>query len=182
MRKIIYLCLVICLSGCGIFKKNTKNKLVDKTETTTKQVTKTAELITDKSKITINERADSSIYTKPQQSVGTNKIGFHIDSLVYGLTAISNNLIDVKLSLDSNGVLTTTALIKPQRVDFKIDRTTEINKDITANKSGQVDQKINEQKDIKIVDSTSEPTGVGMLGVIVIVAVACLFLWIISKR
>jgi hypothetical protein len=172
----------MCLASCGIFKKNTKNKLVDKTETTSTTQIKTAEIITDKSKITITEKADTTAYTKPQQTSGTNKIGLHIDSLVNGLTAISNDLLDVKMVLDSNGVLTTTALIKPQKVALKFDRNIQIDKNVAGNKSGEMNQHSTKKKDVKVVDSVSEPTGMGMIGYLGLAALALFFIWLIWKK
>ncbi|NII81762.1 MULTISPECIES: hypothetical protein [unclassified Pedobacter] len=182
MRRLLFLCMIMCLSSCSLFKKNTKNKLVDNTETTISSHSKTAEIIADKSKITITEKADTSAYTKPQQTTGTNKIGLHIDSLVNGLTAISNDLLDVKMVLDSNGVLTTTAFIKPQIVALKFDRNTQIDKDVTGSKYAHVDQQVTEKKDVKVVDSASEPSGLGMMGWICVVGIVCFFLWIGFKR
>ncbi|RZK59555.1 MAG: hypothetical protein EOO95_18115 [Pedobacter sp.] len=151
-------------------------------QATTETTVKSTELITDKSKITIKEKADTSVTTKPQTVSGAVKIGLNLDSLVNGLTAISNDLVDVKMVLDSNGILTTTAFMKPRTIDFKFDRTTMVDKDVT--KSGTVEQasKASVKQSTKEVKKESEPTPIGLWAWLGMGAIAGIVLYFIIKK
>jgi len=179
MRKLIYLLIICFLFSCGIFRKKSKDKLITSNSTSIESSVKSSEVTTDKSKITIKERADTIITTPSKQTSGQVKVGLNIDSLINGLTAISNDLVDVKLVLDSNGILTTTALVKPQHINFHFDRETTIDKDLTITKDQQEKKKETAKQSSKQVSNKSEPTSIGLwiwLGVAVIAGATLYFI------
>lgn len=182
MKNLLYLILIACLCSCGIFRKSSKDKVLTSNQVTTTKEVKSSELITDKSKITIREKADTSVVTPAKVTVGISKIGMNIDSLVNGLTAISNDLLDVKLVLDSNGVLTTTALIKAQKVPFHFDRETTIDKDVTGRKDIDSKDKSNSKASSKIVKKESEPTSIGLWAWLGMGVIAGIVLYFIIKK
>ncbi|RZJ91832.1 MAG: hypothetical protein EOO20_03980 [Chryseobacterium sp.] len=182
MRRLLFIIAICSLWGCGIFRKSSKDKLLTSSQSSIESTVKSSELVTDKSKITIKEKADTSLITKPQTVTGAVKIGLSMDSLVNGLTAISNDLVDVKMVLDSNGILTTTAVVKPQHIPFQFDRTTTIEKDVT--KSGATEQatKSTLKQSSKAVKKESAPTSFGLWAWLGIGAIAGIVLYFIIKR
>ncbi|MDQ1139402.1 hypothetical protein [Pedobacter agri] len=182
MRKLLFIIAICSLSSCGIFRKSSKDKLLTNSQATSESTVKSTELVTDKSKITIKEKADTSVTTKQQTVSGAVRIGLNMDSLVNGLTAISNDLVDVKMVLDSNGILTTTAVVKPQHIPFQFDRTTTIDKDVT--KSGATEQAIKStiKQSSKTVKKESEPTTTGLWAWLGMGAIAGIVLYFMVRR
>lgn len=179
MRWFLYLILVCSLASCGIFRKSSKDKTLTYSQTSVTREVAASVMIIDKSKVTIKEKADTSITTPSKQTTGQVKVGLNVDSLVNGLTAISNDLVDVKMVLDSNGILTTTAFIKPQQVNFHFDRETTIEKDVTSQKDISSKEKEATKQESKVVNKASEPTSIGLwawLGMGVIVGIVLYFI------
>lgn len=182
MKRLPYLFLICSLASCGIFRKSSKDKALTSSQTTTTKESKSSEFIIDKSKIIIKEKADTAITTPAKQTSGQVKVGLNMDSLVNGLTAISNDLVDVKLVLDSNGILTTTALIKPQQVNFHYDRETTIEKDVTGKKGAEAKENVKNKSDSKVVNNVSEPTSIGLWAWLGMGAIVGIVLYFIIKR
>lgn len=182
MRNLIYFIAICLIFSCGIFRKKSKDKLIASSQSTIQTDIKTSEVTTDRSKITIKERADTTITTPAKQTSGQVKVGLNMDSLVNGLTAISNDLVDVKLVLDSNGILTTTALVKPQQVKFHFDRETIINKDVTSEKKVDEKRKETAKQSTKQVTTKNDPTSIGLWTWLGIAAIAGITLYFIIKK
>lgn len=133
MRKIVncsLIMMIILLSGCGMFRKVFKSKEYSKLETKSGNRKDSTGLIIDKSVTTIKEKVDTVI-TVPGQTVRQDTY-LNMDSLVNGMTAVKNDLLDVRLILNPvTGILSTVAFIKPQNVPVKIDKETVKQNDIT---------------------------------------------------
>lgn len=131
MRRLTFILLVaIICSGCGVFRKVFKSKEYSKLETSSKSTKDSAGMIIDKSITTIKERIDTTVIV-PGQVVSQDTY-LNMDSLVNGLTAIKNDLIDVTLQLNPvTGILSVIAKIKPQRVSVKMAREIVKKNDIT---------------------------------------------------
>lgn len=130
MKNIISLLLiVVTLSGCGTFRKVFKLKESDRTEEQSEVKIDLTSTATDRSVTTITEKKDTTITTK--QAVVKQDTYLNKDSLVKGMVAIHNDLVDVKLKLDPvTGILSTIATVKPQLVPVNIDKTTRIEADV----------------------------------------------------
>lgn len=177
MRNYINLSLItvtLLFSGCGMFRKVFKYKEYSKLETKSEIRKDSTGLIIDKSVTTIKEKLDTVI-TVPGQTIRQDTY-LNMDSLVNGMTAVKNDLLDVRLVLNPiTGILSTVAFIKPQNVPVKIDKETIIQNDIT-----QQSYQSNLWKDSYYQASGSsnvekEPVswwwyaaGIGILGVIVV--------------
>lgn len=123
--------LATCLSSCGLFKKVHKESTLDKISTTSVAKSDSTGLTVDKSVTTIREHADSTIIV-PAKTV-TQETTFSMDSLVNGMTAVQNQLIDIRFTLNPvTNKLTTTAIIKPQAVSFSVNKETTRQNNITS--------------------------------------------------
>lgn len=121
---------MLLFSGCGMFRKVFKSKEYSKLETKSEIRKDSTGLIIDKSVTTIKEKLDTVI-TVPGQIVRQDTY-LNMDSLINGMTAVQNDLIDVQLKLNPiTGILSSVAFIKPQKVPIKIDKETVIQNDIT---------------------------------------------------
>lgn len=131
MKNILYILLVCLLSSCGLFRKVHKESTLDKITTSSIAKSDSSSISIDKSVTTIKERADTSV-TIPAKTV-TQETYFNMDSLINGMTAVKNELVDISFTLNPiTHKLTTTAIIKPQSVALSIDKTTIKANDITS--------------------------------------------------
>jgi len=170
MRKLIFIIAVTSLSSCGIFKRTSKDILKESSETKLEVKRDSLGIILDKSTIVIKESADSTVVTKKE--VVTNEAFFNMDSLVNGLTSISNDLVEVKQTLDTNTKkLKTVVTIKPRSFNFHVDKTTTINKDVTQQSKVKEAVLVTEHKTSRKVAVKKEPAkmGIWLVGLIVIV-------------
>jgi hypothetical protein len=177
MKKLIpCLLLVLSLSSCGIFKRVHREKTLDKVTTATVAKSDSTSLTIDKTVTTISEKADTTISTPAK--VTTGEVDFSMDSLVNGMTAVQNELIDIRFTLDPvTKKLITTALIKPQALTFAIDRTTVKANDITAQIKRVSENQTNAEETHTSTVVDKEPAGqvwyvVIILGVVVIIVFA----------
>jgi hypothetical protein len=131
MRRLTCLLLIaVACSGCGAFRKVLKLKESHSVEVTQERKTDSVGIRLDRSITTINETVDTSI-TTPARTV-IQDTPFNMDSLVNGMTAIKNDLIDVRLHLNPiTGVISTIATLKPQKLPVKMNRVTTKQSDIT---------------------------------------------------
>lgn len=182
MRRATCLIAICLLCSCGIFKRKSKDRLTASSQTSIQTEIKSSEITTDKSKITIRERADTTLTTPAKKTSGQSSIGLNMDSLVNGLTAISNDLVDVKLVLDTNGILTTTAFIKPQQFNFHFDRETTIHKDKSTDKKYVKNNKEKSQQSSKQVMTKSEPTSFSLWIWLGLGCIAGITLYFIVKK
>lgn len=124
------LALIVCFSGCGIFRKVHKENTLVKVETKQEVKKDSVGLIIDKSVITIKETIDTSITIPAKTVVQITEL--NMDSLVNGMTAIKNELVDVTLLLNPvTGILSVAAVIKKQVIPVKIERVITKHNDIT---------------------------------------------------
>lgn len=169
MRKLIIILLIVSLSSCGLFRRVKKDKTLEKIETRHQIKKDSIGIRIDKGTIEVKEQADTVVITKKKTT--TEKTAFNIDSLVNGLTAMSNDMVDVKVILDDAGMLVTTTTLKPQPVEFKYNRTTLIQKDITE-KSTKNEAVLNtEKKETKKVVKSKEPAKMGIWLIAAIVGI-----------
>jgi len=144
--KLLHLSLIIMIvlmSGCGTFRK--VFKLKERSSSSSSVVVKkdSTGLVVDKSLITVKEKVDTTIAVPGKQV--EQETFLNMDSLVNGMTAIKNDLIDVRLHLDPvSGILTAAAFIKPSKIPVQLDRTTTKQNDITS--SSSVSTKSDEKK------------------------------------
>lgn len=130
-------------------------------------------LTVDRSITTIKEKADTTVSTPA--AVVKQDVYLNMDSLVNGMTAVKNDLLDVKLVLNPvTGILSVTANVKPQSVKLQLDRTTTRANDITSstNVSKESEQKHEEEHRDKVVEK--EPKNSIWFIVMAVVVVAIL--------
>lgn len=180
MRILIIFLFALLISGCGIFKKSSRDILKENSETRIENKNDSVGIIVDKSKIVIKEKADTSILTKEEKTEATSIL--NMDSLVNGLTAISNDLVDVKMVLDtSTNKLTTTVTIKPRPITFHIDKTTTIDRDYTQKSKIDKGVLVSEKKNIKKFSVKKEPNKIGVWLIGVVVAIAGIVYYLLKK-
>lgn len=131
MNRLVVIALAcVTLSSCGTFKKVFKLKESSKVEVIQSKRTDSTGLKVDKSITVITERIDTTV-TVPGKTVKQDTY-LNMDSLVNGMTAVKNDLIDVRLHLNPiTGILSTVATIKPRPVVVGMDRQTTKQNDIT---------------------------------------------------
>lgn len=135
----IYILMTCLLAGCGIFRKVHKESALHQTESVAVSKSDSTNITIDKSVTTIKEKADTNVLV-PARTI-TQETYFNMDSLVNGMTAVKNGLIDIRLTLDPlTHKLSTTAVIKPQVIPVKIDKETTRTNDITS--GGQVSRSL----------------------------------------
>lgn len=177
MKKIIrilpLLLAILLISSCGMFRKVFKSKEYSKIETTSKITKDSAGIRSDKSVTTTTEIIDTTVAT-PEKIVKQD-VYLNMDSLINGLTAVKNDLLDVKLVFNPvTGLLTTTATIKPQKVPVLLNRQTVKQNDITEQSQTKNSR---EDKSKSIVDNSKiEKTpdltwGYVVLGVLIAIAI-----------
>lgn len=153
MKYILYIVLLCSLASCGIFLKVHKESALNKLETSSVVKSDSTGVTIDKSVITVKEKADTSV-TIPAKVI-SQEVTFNMDSLVNGMTAVKNDLIDIRFMLNPlTNKLTTTATIKPQVVPFQIDRETTRQNDITqtGTLSKSTESKSKEEHKTSVVD------------------------------
>lgn len=179
MKKITAVLLIFSLASCGIFKSVHKEKTLDKIETSTVSKSDSSGLTVDKSTTVIKERADTVI-TVPGRTVKQDTY-LNMDSLVNGMTAVKNDLLDVKLVLNPvTGILSVIADLHPQSIPVKIDKTTTKNNDITQSGSKSTENKsqTNEKHKSNNVEKTPKNS---VWFVIMVIAVAAVCIWGFKK-
>ncbi len=137
MRRLaLLLILPVLLSSCGAFREVFKLKESHKVEITQDRRTDSVGVTVDKSTTIITERVDTAV-TIPGATV-VQEVPLNMDSLINGMTAIKNDLIDVSLHLNPiTGVLTSVATLRARLVPVKLDRVTTKQNDITTNSRKQ---------------------------------------------
>jgi hypothetical protein len=180
MRKLLLLTLVVSLSSCGLFKKVHKENTLDKIQTTSVAKSDSTSLTVDKSVTTIKEKADTTVIIP--EKVVSQEVDFNMDSLVNGMTAVQNKLIDIRFLLDpATNKLTTTATIKPQGVSFVVNKETTIQKDISSqeNVAKEIKNSAKEVHEHDLVDK--KPFGTFWI-VVIILGVVGIFVFAVYKR
>lgn len=141
--------MIVLLSGCGAFRKVFKSKEYSKLETKSEARKDSVGLITDKSITTIKEKIDTTLIV-PEKVVKQDTY-LNMDSLVNGMTAIQNDIMDLRLVLNPvTGILSAVATIKPQSIPVLLNRETKKENDIS-----QQSNTSEEKKDFKNQSSGS---------------------------
>lgn len=185
MTRLIYL-IYICIlfSSCGAFRKVFKLKESERVEITQDRRTDSVGVTVDRSITTVREKLDTTIAT-PAKTVEQN-VPLNIDSLINGITAIKNELIDVKLHLNPiTGILSTVATIKPQQVSVRIDRVTTKQNNITQAAQKQEAVISNTKAEKKHAEVDREPMKVPnwiIVVAILLVAGVSAFFWVTRRR
>ncbi|WP_316743829.1 hypothetical protein [Pedobacter antarcticus] len=176
MKVILYILLVLCLSSCGLFRKIHKEKTLNKSESSVITKSDSSGVTIDKSVITTKDKLDT-IITLPGKTVKQD-VYLNMDSLINGMTAVKNDLLDVRLVLNPvTHVLSVEASLKPRDVPVKFDRETNRQNDIvqSGSKFGSKDEKLKESQETVIVDKQPKNTlwyAVIMLGIVAILVFA----------
>ncbi|AMQ00902.1 hypothetical protein AY601_4051 [Pedobacter cryoconitis] len=182
-RLILMLALIVSFSGCGIFKKVHKENSLAKVESKQEIQKDSVGLIIDKSVTTIKESIDTSI-TIPAKTVVQNT-ELNMDSLINGMTAIKNELVDVTLLLNPvTGMLSVAAVIKAQVIPVKMERQiTHHNDIIQSSRKTEAVLNTNKSSDEKsVLDKAPKNT---LWYVMIILAVIAVFagavIWLIKR-
>jgi hypothetical protein len=172
--------LILSLNSCGIFKKIHKEKSLVKVETKQEVKKDSTGLIIDKSVTVIKEKIDST-FTIPAKTVSQDS-ELNMDSLVAGMTAIKNDLVDVTLLLNPvTGVLTVAAQLKEQKIPVKIEREITKHNDITQS-THKTEAVLNTSKSIdKRSTVDKEPKNTVWYVVLILSAIA-LLRWLFKRR
>ncbi|SMC53474.1 DUF4381 domain-containing protein [Pedobacter nyackensis] len=184
MRRLICILVIAVLcSGCGVFRKVFKAKHSQSTELSSKSKKDSTGLIIDKSTTTIKEKIDTVI-TIPGQVVQQDTY-LNMDSLVNGMTAIKNDLIEVRLHLNPiTGILSVVANLKAQKVPVKLDRETTKQNDIVQQTSTKVENEDKSKQSSSASAIQKEPIEISgwLIGLgIVIFALLAVAYWLRKK-
>lgn len=161
------------LGSCGVFRKVHKESTLDKISTTKILKSDSSSFKIDKTVTTIKEKVDTD-FIIPGKIV-SQQTYFNMDSLVKGMTAVKNDLIDVRFKLNpTTHALTTTATLKPRPVPVQIDKETTIRNDVASgiNHMNEVNQESAEEHRTNLVDKEPKHTiwlTLGFLGLAFVV-------------
>lgn len=183
MKNLFLIIFVASLSSCGLFKRSTKNTLRESSSTSLKINKDSIGSIVDKTKIVIREKADTTVTTKKE--LVEAEAFFDMDSLVNGLTSISNDLVEVRQTLDTNTKkLKTVVTLKPRNIPFSFDKTTIINKDITQQSKVNEVVLATDKKSSRKVSSTKEPAkmGIWLIAVIVVFVIIAVAVYLYFRK
>lgn len=185
MKRAIYLLLIcVLLSSCGAFRKVFKLKESHMVEITQDRRTDSVGVTVDKSVTTIKERIDTTVTTPAQ--VVTQDTEMNMDSLINGMTAIKNDLIDVRLHLNPiTGVLSATATMKPRAIPVKLDRVTTKQNDISQQSKKQEailnKSRVEDRHEEVSKDPIKIPTWIIIVAILLVAGVGAFF-WITRHR
>lgn len=121
--------MILFISGCNLFRKVNKSRESDLFKLTAEYSGDSAKTVTDRSVLVIKEKVDTLVLIPEQLIRQENSFG--MDSLVNGITAIKNDLVDVRLILNPvTQRLLAEAILKPRKIPVRIEKETVIHKDI----------------------------------------------------
>lgn len=176
---LVLLLSTLFLSSCGTFTKVFKNKNKTKENIEVLVNKETESKIEDKSKIVIEEKVDTTGYTKSRKLEAINPIGRLED--IKNLNVLTNQFVDIRQSYDSlSKSLKTYVFLKPQAVDLKFNKKTIIYKDVKSNIVVKQDSIYKKDSIIKTAEKIKEPKNTFwyvvliITGIIVIIGVAYL--------
>jgi len=154
--RVIWIVLIVCavlMQSCGTFKKVFKLRDSSRVQAKSEVKIDSSRTVVDRSVTTITEKADTVVSTK--EAVVREATFLNMDSLVNGMMAIKNDLVDVRLTLDpSTGILSAVATVKPQSVHVVLDKKTTIAADVKEDI--RVAKMKNESLDTKTSHSITE--------------------------
>lgn len=182
--KILLLGSIFSLTSCGAFNKvfKTSDKKKENTEISISKEDNT--LIEDKSHISISEKVDTIVYTKPKKINSNISISNIKD--INNLVVLDNELISIKQSYDTiNKVLKTDVDIKPQELIINIDKITNINNNIKTATNSKVDSTFKEVIVEKHKEKIKEPINITWYIILAVSSLATLYFinkYFISKK
>lgn len=179
-RAILLMAICLALSGCGAFRKVFKLKESHKVEIIQERRTDSVGVTVDRSTITTVERIDTVVNT-PARTVSQESV-LNMDSLINGMTAIKNDLIDVSLHLNPiTGMLNAVATIKAQAIPVRFDRVTTKKNDITQSSRKQEAVLSSTRVEDEKKEVTREPIKIPIWLIILIIVISVigglLFWW-----
>lgn len=184
-KTILMITVVTLLSGCGVFNKVFKHKIVNKTlEETSKAVKSDVNTqIIDNSVTTITEKADTTVTTPEVKGRSESRVNFA--DIQNGLTIIDDefvNLYQIYNPVDST--LKTGYTLKPQKVPVKIDKKTEVRNDINTDQSVKQESKEEAKKETKHTDAVVDRKADYKVIFIIVGLIVLLLLvrWVFKKR
>ena len=183
MKKLILFSLALGLSGCGLFKQVHKEKTTLKTEDSQEAKRDSSSLTINKSVITVNEKVDTVLFV-PEKTVRQETI-LNMDSLISGMTAVKNNLVDVSLVLNPvTHVLSAVATLKSRLIPLKIDKQTITQNNIVQAGNQSTDFKVKAKSTAtrSIVDK--KPIDVTMWLIIAFIGILAVGLvyWLVKEK
>jgi len=159
MKAILYILLALLLSSCGLFRKIHKEKTLNKSEFAINTKSDSTGITIDKSVITTKEKVDTVI-TLPGKSIKQD-VYLNMDSLINGMTAVKNDLLDVRLVLNPlTNTLSVVANLKPRKVPVVLDKQITTHNDITQSgaKSELRNEKSKESQETGVLDKQPKNT------------------------
>lgn len=154
--RVIWVVLIVCavlMQSCGTFKKVFKLRDSSRVQAKSEVKIDSSRVVVDKTVTTITEKADTVVRTPT--AVVKEQTYLNLDSLVNGMMAIKNDLVDVSLQLDpKTGILSAVATVKPQSVHVAVDKKTTIAADVKEDI--RVAKMKNESLDTKTSHSITE--------------------------
>lgn len=187
MRTFIYrivhlllIVMIVLLSGCGMFRKVFRSKEYSKLETKTEIRKDSVGLIIDKSITTVKEKIDTTVII-PEKIVKQDTY-LNMDSLVNGMTAIQNDIMDLRLVLNPvTGILSAVATIKASEVPIQLIRETVKQNDITQQSSMSEEKQISHKQQSGSSIVKKEPVNIWFyilgLGLVVFILWCFKFWW-----
>lgn len=156
MRNQVFLiAAIVLMSGCKVFKSKQYSRLEVRSEIRKDSVG----LIIDKSVITIKEKIDTTAII-PEKVIKQDTY-LNVDSLVKGMTAIKNDVLDLRLVLNPvTGILSAEATIKALKVPVTLNKEIIKHNNITQQASVVDDRKLSASEVVGSSTVKKEPVGV----------------------
>lgn len=192
MRKHILLLaipILLLFSSCGLFKKVFIQKDSSYNKQTTEKSTVKDSTVkkTDKTVIVETEKANETKYTPETKIESEKKAG--LTDLINGLTVLDTGLVTIQQSYDTlSKTLKTKVTLKPQAVNFQVDKTKTTYTDKTEETKTNTEEKnktaiIAEEKHFK---KEKEPAKMGIwliiMLVIALIVGGLIYLWFKRKK
>lgn len=144
------------LSSCGLLRNVHREKSEVRSSMVVEVKKDSVGMRVDRSTLTKVERIDT-VVTVPEQVVKQDQV-VNMDSLVNGIMAIQNDLVDVKLSLNpATGIMSAVATLKARSVAVVLDRTMTEQRDITE--SATTHSELNSKKNTSESHSQVDRSG-----------------------
>ena len=166
--------LILLTSGCGLFQRVSRTSESDLLKMTTERSKDAFKTLTDRSVVLVKEKTDTLVVIHEQ--LIRQEHDFGMDSLVNGITAIRNDLVDVRLVLNPvTQRLFAEAVLKARKIPVRMEKEILIHKDIKEQSANTENSKIQlEEKEMKTVKER-EPLRISYLLGALLVAIAAVF-------
>jgi hypothetical protein len=171
------------LSGCGIFRQVHKEKEILETKASQELRKDSSGVTVNRSVITVKEKIDTVLIV-PEKTVRQETM-LNMDSLINGVTAVKNDLVDVNLVLNPvTHILSAVATLKTRMIPLKIDKQTTTQNNIVQAGNQSVDFKTKDQSAVthSIVDKKPVNVGIWLIIVCIGILVASLIYFFRLRR